>query len=58
VRRCIGAGFSLQEAAAVLKAVLKRYELAPAGKMERQKSRNITLIPSNGARVIARPRRG
>ncbi|TDP97172.1 cytochrome P450 [Labedaea rhizosphaerae] len=56
VRRCIGAGFSLQEAAAVLKAVLRRYELAPAGKMERQKSRNITLIPSNGARVIARER--
>ena len=56
VRRCIGAGFSLQEAAAVRKAVLRRYELAPAGKMERQKSRNITLIPSNGARLIARER--
>jgi cytochrome P450 family 135 len=58
VRRCIGAGFSLQEAAAVLKAVLRHYELAPAGKPERQKARNITLIPSNGARVIARPRKG
>ena len=56
VRRCIGAGFSLQEAAAVLKAVLRRYELSPAGKMERQKSRNITLIPSGGAKIVAKPR--
>ena len=56
VRRCIGAGFSLQEAAAVLKAVLRRYELSPAGRMEWQKSRNITLIPSRGGRVVARRR--
>jgi cytochrome P450 len=57
VRRCIGAGFSLQEAAAVLKSVLTRYDLTPAGRAERQKARNITLIPSNGGRVKAHPRR-
>ncbi|WP_424185645.1 cytochrome P450 [Actinokineospora sp. G85] len=56
VRRCIGAGFSLQEAAAILKAVLVRYDLEPVGSPERAKSRNITLIPSGGAKIIARRR--
>ena len=56
VRRCLGAGFSLQEAAVVLRAVLTRYDLEPVGPPEEPKSRNITLIPSKGARVIARRR--
>ncbi|SDC52252.1 cytochrome P450 [Actinokineospora iranica] len=56
VRRCLGAGFSLQEAAAVLKAVLVRYDLEPVGPPEPEKTRNITLIPAHGARIIARPR--
>ncbi|GLZ42121.1 cytochrome P450 [Actinokineospora sp. NBRC 105648] len=56
VRRCLGAGFSLQEAAAVLRAVLTRYDLEPVGAPEPAKSRNITLVPAKGARVIARPR--
>ncbi len=57
VRRCLGAGFSLQEAASVLRAVLTRYDLEPVGPPERQKSRNITLIPARGARITARRRR-
>ncbi|WP_156757370.1 cytochrome P450 [Actinokineospora pegani] len=56
VRRCIGAGFSLQEAAAILKAVLVRYDLEPVGPPESPKSRNITLIPAKGAKVVARRR--
>jgi cytochrome P450 family 135 len=57
VRRCIGAGFSLQEAAAVLRAVLSRYDLRPdRQKPEFPKPRNITLTPSRGGRIIATPR--
>ncbi|MGH3878916.1 MAG: cytochrome P450 [Actinophytocola sp.] len=57
VRRCIGAGFSLQEAAKVLRAVLVRYDIRPErAKPEFPKPRNITLTPSRGARIIATPR--
>jgi cytochrome P450 len=57
VRRCIGAGFSLQEAAAVLRAVLTRYDLRPdRAKPELPKPRNITLTPARGGRIIATPR--
>jgi cytochrome P450 family 135 len=57
VRRCLGAGFSLQEATAVLRAVLSRYDLRPdREKPEFPKPRNITLTPSRGGRVIATPR--
>jgi cytochrome P450 len=57
VRRCIGAGFSLQEAAAVLRAVLTRYTLRPdRPKPEFPKPRNITLTPARGGVVIATPR--
>jgi cytochrome P450 family 135 len=54
VRRCLGAGFSLQEAAAVLRAVLTRYDLsAERARPEFPKPRNITLVPARGARIIA-----
>ncbi|HEX6353491.1 cytochrome P450 [Actinophytocola sp.] len=57
VRRCIGAGFSLQEAVAVLREALLRYDIHPAeARPERTKPRNITLIPAQGARIIATPR--
>ncbi|HEY0449524.1 cytochrome P450 [Actinophytocola sp.] len=57
VRRCLGAGFSLQEAAAVLRAVLSRYDLRPErAKPEYPKPRNITLTPSRGGRIVATPR--
>lgn len=57
VRRCLGAGFSLQEAVAVLRAVLTRYDIRPErARPEFPKPRNITLTPSRGARIIATPR--
>lgn len=57
VRRCLGAGFSLKEMAAVLQAALTRYDLRPARRTrEFAKPRNITLVPSRGARIIATPR--
>jgi cytochrome P450 family 135 len=58
VRRCIGAGFSLQEAVAVLREALARYDIRPeTERPEPAKVRNITLTPAQGARVIATPRR-
>jgi cytochrome P450 family 135 len=58
VRRCIGAGFSLQEAVAVLREALARYDIRPADERpEAAKPRNITLVPAQGARIIATPRR-
>lgn len=58
VRRCLGAGFSLQEAGAVLREALTRYEIRPErAEPERRKTRNITLVPAQGARIIATPRR-
>jgi cytochrome P450 len=57
VRRCIGAGFSLMESVAILRAVLRNHDLrAPAGAPERIKTRNITLVPSRGATVLLSPR--
>jgi cytochrome P450 len=58
VRRCIGAGFSLQEAVAVLREALTRYDIRPENDQpEAAKPRNITLVPAQGARIIATPRR-
>jgi cytochrome P450 len=57
VRRCLGAGFSLKEMAAVLQAALVRYDVRPSrAAAEFAKPRNITLIPSRGARVVVTPR--
>ncbi|MGW5374886.1 cytochrome P450 [Nocardia sp. NPDC003999] len=54
VRRCIGAGFSLLEGAAVLREILVRDTLSlPAGSApERGKIRNITTVPRGRARVV------
>ena len=57
VRRCIGAGFSLMEGVAVLREVLRRYDVAlPAGFTDRPKVRNITSVPRRGARIVVHPR--
>jgi cytochrome P450 len=59
VRRCLGAGFSLMEASAVLKEVLSRYELRPdRRRAERAIARNITLAPARGSRVVLSRRGG
>jgi cytochrome P450 len=56
IRRCLGAGLAMVEAQAVLKVVLQRVELRPAGRPEWSKTRNITTVPARGARLISRPR--
>jgi cytochrome P450 len=59
-RRCLGASFALQEMKIAIRAVLDRFELAPANDRPAQTARrSITFSPSNGASVIlrARPRR-
>jgi cytochrome P450 len=52
LRRCLGASLAMVEAQAVLKAVLRRVDVAPGGPPERSKTRNITTVPSRGARIV------
>jgi cytochrome P450 len=56
IRRCLGAALAMVEAKAVLKAVLQRVDIAPGGRPEWGRARNVTTIPARGARIIARPR--
>jgi cytochrome P450 len=59
VRRCLGAGFSLMEASVVLGEVLRRFDVRPdRTRPERQRARNVTLVPARGARIIVTPRSG
>ena len=55
VRRCIGAGFSLMEGVAVLREVLASYDLE-AVEEDAPKVRNITSVPTGGARIVVRAR--
>jgi len=50
VRRCIGAGFSLMEGVAVLRAVLSEYDVEAVG-TDHPRVRNITSVPHHGARI-------
>jgi cytochrome P450 len=53
-RRCIGAGFSLLEATEILRAALRRYDIRPVRpEPEKATPRNVTLVPSRGAEIIA-----
>ncbi len=53
VRRCIGAAFAELEMRTVLREVLARFELRPAGRgPERVARRNVTFSPRHGTRVI------
>jgi cytochrome P450 len=57
-RRCLGAGFSLMEADIVLGEVLRRFRLSPDRlRPEPVHTRNITLIPGRGARIVVTERR-
>ena len=57
VRRCIGAGFSLMEGVAVLREVLRVYDVAlPAGPADYPRVRNITSVPRHGARIVVTAR--
>ena len=51
VRRCIGAGFSVMEAVAVLREVFATYDVMSVGEDE-PKVRNITSVPRRGARIV------
>ena len=56
IRRCLGAALAMVEAKAVLKVVMRRVDLAPAGREEWPRARNVTTVPARGARVQSRPR--
>jgi cytochrome P450 len=54
VRRCLGAAFAEMEMRVVLRCLLRRCALQPAGaNAERPIRRNVTLSPRHGTRVIA-----
>jgi hypothetical protein len=56
-RRCIGASFAIQEMKVVIRSVLARCELAPAGdRPEQTGRRSITFSPDRGATVVLRDR--
>jgi hypothetical protein len=57
-RRCIGASFAIQEMKVVIRSVLTRCELLPAGdRPEPTGRRSITFSPARGATVVLRDRR-
>jgi cytochrome P450 len=56
IRRCLGAALAMVEATAVLKAVMARVDVAPGGREEWGRMRNVTMIPARGARIVSRPR--
>jgi cytochrome P450 family 135 len=56
-RRCIGAAFATMEMKVVLREVLTRVAVrAPDPRPERQRLRNVTLVPGKGARVVVEER--
>jgi cytochrome P450 len=58
VRRCIGAAFAEYEMRVVLRTIFELTELrAPDPRPERVKTRNITLAPGNGTRIVLERRR-
>ena len=56
-RRCLGASFALQEMKIVLRSVLARFDVAPAGgTLEPTRRRAITISPGRGAEVVLHER--
>ena len=53
VRRCVGAAFATMELHEVLRAVVRRFDLAPDRPQgERMRRHGVTLAPSRGGRVV------
>ena len=53
IRRCLGASLAMAEQRVVLEAIARRTDLsAPDPEPERARQRNVTTIPSRGARVM------
>jgi cytochrome P450 len=58
IRRCLGAALAMAEQRVVLEAMTRRLDLeADQPEPERAVHRNVTMIPSRGARVVVRERR-
>jgi cytochrome P450 len=58
IRRCLGASLAMAEQRVVLRAIAERTDLAaPAQKPEHARQRNVTMIPSNGCRVLVQHKR-
>ncbi|WP_211281016.1 cytochrome P450 [Mycobacterium sherrisii] len=59
VRRCLGGGFAMMEATAILREVLRNYRLTAArARPEKPRARHVVYIPAHGARIIAHRRAG
>jgi cytochrome P450 len=59
IRRCLGAALAMAEQQVVLAAMARRLDLEAADpEPERAVHRNVTMIPSHGARVVIRSRLG
>ncbi len=57
IRRCLGASLAMAEQRVVLEAIARRTDLAaPDPRPERARQRNVTTIPSQGARVVVNAR--
>ena len=57
IRRCLGAALAMAEQRVVLEAMARRLDLvADEPEPERAVHRNVTMIPSRGARVVVRSR--
>jgi cytochrome P450 len=57
VRRCIGAAFAQQEIKIVLRTLIEGARLRPASRRpEVPRARNVTMVPSRGARVVMEER--
>ena len=53
IRRCLGATLAMAEQRVVLKAIARRTDMvAPEPAPERARHRNVTMIPSEGGRVL------
>jgi cytochrome P450 len=56
-KRCPGHHLAVFEMRAVLRAVLSRWEILPAARrIETARWRSVIVTPSNGSRIILRPR--
>lgn len=57
VRRCLGAALAQLELEVVLKELLSRFRLEPAGgRLEAARLQGVTIVPARGGRVVLRPR--
>lgn len=57
VRRCLGAPFAVAELSLALAAIVRRFTVtAAAPRPDRVRTRHVTLVPADGARIVLTPR--